>query len=555
MKKQFVTLNKKNYNPGIMPGTFFNTLKNKSIAFAKSTDLVLLVFLVLILNVSLVIKLAGLLFIYALRPNFRFNFFTGRVPLFYIAMVIYCIAEYALNFNQSKGYVLPAVTLGFWGVSFLIIHQLKLAIEKNGIKKVENALVCFFILNALVSFYNLALIIKDSNSVNPYMFEGLSYKYFASTGDYIRGVMFDVCTANMIINSFALFYFMYLQRYILSFICFVVILLTTSNLGNIILVLFLLYVLIVHKNRLYKSIMLCYLGALIVFMVKVSPANLEYLSGTLKKLDAHKTDQQKVEQTKHRALNSDSLMGVYIDRKNYHPQPLNTSDTINPEVLLSKVRNTINSSSYEQNRTIDSSFEQHGKTIHEELMSFCKSLYGDSLTSADIPFMHNAKTPGKWVAWLQTIHYISQSPKKFMFGAGPGNFSSKLTFRAVGLNTDGSWPKKYRYVANDFKNDHLKLWLYYKIQPTPKHSIINYPNSVANQLPGEYGLIGVLLFIFYYLWYFVKRYKFLSYGRIILPLLLVFLLTDYWFENLSIMIIFEIMMLLDIYKKEADLVK
>jgi hypothetical protein len=87
------------------------------------------------------------------------------------------------------------------------------------------------------------------------------------------------------------------------------------------------------------------------------------------------------------------------------------------------------------------------------------------------------------------------------------------------------------------------------LQPPAEHSTLNAPNSVANQLLGEYGFVGVLLFLVFYLWYFLKRYKYLTYGRIILPLMMVFLMTDYWFENLSVMIIFEAMILLDLQKK------
>lgn len=48
--------------------------------------------------------------------------------------------------------------------------------------------------------------------------------------------------------------------------------------------------------------------------------------------------------------------------------------------------------------------------------------------------------------------------------------------------------------------------------------MLNFPNSVLNQLIGEYGLIGFLLFIIFYLFYFLKRYKELSYGLILLPI-------------------------------------
>ena len=83
--------------------------------------------------------------------------------------------------------------------------------------------------------------------------------------------------------------------------------------------------------------------------------------------------------------------------------------------------------------------------------------------------------------------------------------------------------------------------------------MLNFPNSVLNQLIGEYGLIGFLLFIIFYLYYFLKRYKELSYGLMLLPIFLFFLFTDYWFEAFNIVVIFEIMMFVDIYKNKSQL--
>jgi hypothetical protein len=59
-------------------------------------------------------------------------------------------------------------------------------------------------------------------------------------------------------------------------------------------------------------------------------------------------------------------------------------------------------------------------------------------------------------------------------------------------------------------------------------------------------LIGTLIFAIFYLGYFTTRYRRLSYGRYLLLALLGFLLFDYWFESFSLVVLFELFVLLNI---------
>ena len=67
-----------------------------------------------------------------------------------------------------------------------------------------------------------------------------------------------------------------------------------------------------------------------------------------------------------------------------------------------------------------------------------------------------------------------------------------------------------------------------------------------DQLIAEYGVLGVLAFILLYLAFFVKHLRELSYGIPLLLLLLGSFGVEYWFEQLSIVIVFELLMLLNI---------
>jgi hypothetical protein len=69
---------------------------------------------------------------------------------------------------------------------------------------------------------------------------------------------------------------------------------------------------------------------------------------------------------------------------------------------------------------------------------------------------------------------------------------------------------------------------------------------VYDQLVAEYGLIGLAAFMICYLGFFAKHYKHLTYGLPILLLMLAVLFIDYWFEQLSVMVFFELLLLLNI---------
>ncbi|MBL7709617.1 MAG: hypothetical protein JNJ86_11120, partial [Chitinophagaceae bacterium] len=156
--------------------------------------------------------------------------------------------------------------------------------------------------------------------------------------------------------------------------------------------------------------------------------------------------------------------------------------------------------------------------------------------------------PGKLVALEQTIIYFKKHPAQLITGTGIGNFSSRLAFRATGLQIAGGYPKQYTYTNPAFLSNHLALHLSYFSGDAEKHSLINSPDSVADQLLSEYGIAGILSFI---LLYFLFFFKIAAKKRPGLPLLFFIggcLLVGYWFEQLSVMILFELLMLM--HKKE-----
>jgi hypothetical protein len=155
-------------------------------------------------------------------------------------------------------------------------------------------------------------------------------------------------------------------------------------------------------------------------------------------------------------------------------------------------------------------------------------------------------TPGKVKGFLQTAVFLQNHLNNAITGIGMGNFSSKLAFRATGLGFAGGYPHKFVYIDHDFMVNHLDLYLNYFSKRAGLHSLTNSPFSVYDQLLAEYGLIGIAGFFIYYLGFFAKHYSILTYGLPILLLMLSVFFIEYWIEQLSVVVFFELLLLLNI---------
>lgn len=155
-------------------------------------------------------------------------------------------------------------------------------------------------------------------------------------------------------------------------------------------------------------------------------------------------------------------------------------------------------------------------------------------------------TPFKIKSFYQTYDYWTSSMRPFVLGAGGGNFSSRVSFIASGDYV--TWfPDDLIYSSKEFEQNHLGIWTHDFNNPWDNiNNTANQPFSFFNQIVGEYGLIGILLFLYFYLGYILKKWPILTYSKfLILPLTGYFLL-DYWYEYFSVIIIFELLLLLDI---------
>ena len=154
----------------------------------KKIDIRLLIFLVLLLNVKLLVKVLAIVLIYVLRPDFKFGFSikNSKLPiLFPVLILIAGINAIMFRLFEQTGYWLVFLTgCGFWIACILASHQARLSGEGNQ-EKVLNTLQVFFIMNALVSLAILIGIMWETGSLNPYTYQGDYQKYFIGTGHYI----------------------------------------------------------------------------------------------------------------------------------------------------------------------------------------------------------------------------------------------------------------------------------------------------------------------------------------------------------------------------------
>jgi hypothetical protein len=340
-----------------------------------------------------------------------------------------------------------------------------------------------------------------------------------------------------------------------------VLLLTGSNVTNLALCLVLLYLFIFKTNKDQKSIIVVCLMMLIVFLIQVSPQNNKYIKTLYQRISkdiprekpvyldvipiTQKPDsiltpdqrKQKIAQ-----LYIDSMNGVIINNEMNVP----VKDK-NPELVVKFIEKPVIPKD-----SIHTPSFQHKKdtsVIEKKLLNLVKELPATDTLSIN----RKVKThiPGKLLALLQTAEFFKHHPLRIFTGLGIGNFSSKMAFRATAMNIAGGYPAKYSYVNNAFRSNHLDLYIFYFTTWDDLHSIANSPNCTYDQLAGEYGIAGLFCFAFFYLRFFYRKLKNWSYGLPLLMLMCALFFTDYWFEQLSVVILFELLLFLNI-KETAE---
>lgn len=465
----------------------------------------LLIFLVFFLNVKLYIKITAILLVILMhgRPVAP----KGRMPLwwgFYIAMILLALINFLLSFSTLSIPSLCAFGLGcvYWLLAMMAAWQTYMFVQGGDRERIHATVSLFFLLNAGIMLLSLIRICLEAGVLNPYNYEGYHRKYFISTGDNIFGIGMDSSVTAALISVFAVLYFLYRGRRDLSLLCFVTTLLATSNTVNYLLLIVLVFCFFFYSDRLQKSMILIFFIGGVIFAAKVSPSNQQY---------AH------------------NLLGRFTGKNAYvEPAPI-------PQARWDQ-------------------FVESKPVVAKEtkLQQFMDQTYSPDKIDSIKRQYKGWRLSGRRIAWEELYHFFQNHPARLLLGTGMGNFSSQLALRTTGLGVEGSYPAKQAYIHPFFRDNYLFLYLYYHTRDEGQHSVINKPDSVYGQLLAEYGLIGLACFFIFYLTFFgrilrirIRKDAARSYG---LPLLLVMtgaFFTEYWFEQLSVVILFELLMLLD----------
>lgn len=516
----------------------------------QKVDWKLFIFLSLLLDVKLWIKILALLFIYSLRFNFKFGlrWKKSRLPLFYIMVMGIAVLDwllYGLYSNLPYGLVLLNGLL-FWIFCLLAIHQLKLSVERSSVVALRNTILLFFIFNMVISLSNFLSIVIETGALNPYRYQGLYQKYFISTGDYIKGLSFDTSTTNALINAFGVVFFLSNKRITLTLCCMIALILTASNLTDFILIIALIYSFVFNSDREQKSSIVICLAFIALFLVMVSPQNNQYVLTAANKmfnLEAQVDNSKTVINAKDTptlgtrrirfAINYlDSITQIWASNQlkraamNSWAKPGIPGPDINGKKYQSLMDTT---------------------PFQRKMINFGNRHYTD--TAAYLKKMRTTRVPGKVIAMEETIQFLKNNPSRMLTGDGMGNFSSKLAFRATALNIGVKYPEAYAYIDPDFQNNHLQLYLFYFTQHKDVHSIIHTPDSEFDHLLGEYGVAGLIFVLVFYFGWFTAYNRKTSYSAPLLIIMTGAFFTGYWFEQLSVVVFFELLMLLDMQFK------
>ncbi|HEV3414412.1 MAG TPA: hypothetical protein VG101_18155 [Puia sp.] len=476
----------------------------------KEMYLPLFLFLLVFTIDKITLKFAGIALLYLLHPDFNFRSDVRKVPLFYPLLLLLEVLKFLLlNRDFSAGHTISFL-LGalFWIISFLSLHQMRSIVDQVKAERIDRTLTVFFLINAAISLLQLLMAMYSSGTINPYNFKTTNFGN--STGDLIKGIFLGPSYLNMMISSFFLFFFLVRQNYRLALAAFLVILLTTSNLCNMILLPVLVAFLIFSRRKKARVWAAGFLALFAAFYLLVTPSNLKYIRSSIL---VPKKQQEEMIAYEKKAL-----------------------------LLQRKRRSTIG-------------MADSGSDVPAYSAANVDALIGYPMDSIpDSAIMLTGK-PGKLQSFKQTLSYITSGPRPLLFGAGMGGFSSFLALRMSDADREeGSRLFKYlpTYMAPPFMQNHYRIYKALYSLPREFHSVKHFPNSFLDQLFGEYGLVGVALFLLTYAWFFISRFRQLSYGRYLLFLLGGYLVIDYLFEYLSVVSVFELLIFCDLRRaKEA----
>lgn len=422
---------------------------SSAITFPISTtagpDIVFLLFLLLVTQGSIPVKLLGLAFIVIMRPGAILR--SSLLANFYILIILFHIVYGAiLLFIDTLDYLPTYITvLSFWMISYIIYAVSEQFIRNNNLQAIKRTINIYFLLCIGTMLFQYFLAVMQYNHPNPYMVS-------PAAGDLMRS-LFSNSSVNMIILSFFFIYYLMEAKWFYMAAALAGLLMTTYMSGIVILGISLITgIMIYSKIKLTHKVYMVVLSvAFAGLFLAVSPDNVNYAMGYIKRIWEFEED--------------------------------------------------------------------------------------------TLPF--------KVKSIQQTIEYFFGSLQAFLFGAGGGNFSSRVAFIFSGDYVP--WlPATMEYISDEFSSNHFGIWTYDFNNPWDnRNNTANQPFAFYNKIIGEYGMMGVLLYAGFYLNKIFVYWGSLKYTKYTLLALGGYFFLDYWFEYFSVVVIFELLFLTEIKMTEA----
>lgn len=516
----------------------------------KQTDWVLLIFLLLFTNQAVLsLKVVGLLFVFLLRPNLRFGIFKDRLPLFYLLIVLLAAFNLVFNIKEFTPAYLSAFSVGclFWLFGFLAFHQVKSGIEQKGVSAIYSTMKIYTILNLLASLIQLVQIMLITNRINPYT--DLDFPYGMSTGDNIFGIPMQNSYFNMMISCMLALYFLFKRNLLFVILSIISLILVFGNVGTII---FFILMLALFGTGILNSILqynpsgagflrwlqrisppgryYLYIPMILLittfFYAILSPENFSYLKEKLAaKVFANKSNDRRDYRTIIEDQKTDDRVYDMSYFGNLEQEEKNKRDSIKmptAEVVLK------------------------GASVNADQRIDAKN----QLTQ-----LYIERLQGKVLSMLETKQFLFSSTRNLLLGAGPVRFSSATAQKMAGFDSSRLFMNVLPHYESPLYRENHKLIIETRKKSSSEYfSNANWPDSFFNQIFGEYGVMGFLLFIVFYVWFFVKRIRYWSYGFWLFLMIIPFAHLTYLFEPLCVIVFFELLMEADITENKLKTV-
>lgn len=465
-------------------------------------DLTTIVLLCLVAQHSFLIKFAGIFVLFLFHYKSLFSVSFKKIPLFYTLLpAIELFKFFLLDSDFSKGHVVQFVIgMVYWLSSLFLCKLIYIQIETKAVKQIERSLKFFTLLNFIVSISQFLKICFIEGVINPYN-TGHHHPYGVSSGDLITGLLGGVHLTNVFISLILILYYVYKRDIKFILLSLIPFLLCGSNFGSMVLLLSLGVYFLVSKERLYVFKISSFIFLiLIAFYGIITPYNAHH---TFAKLES------------------------IITRKPVVDEAYQLEEDNNTLLIYQKGKKGRGQLSKSQQETVERMEKRKGMVLYDFFVM-----------------------PGKKTSYTQTMNFLKSNPKYLLFGAGLGRFSSNIAFNFSGIVDNSAMHRIFpTYQSHMFEKNHKSIYAYMKTTHVIFHSESNKPFSSYNQLLGEYGLVGFVLFFFGYVFFFIKRVDRRTYSVPIVVALLFALNLNYFFEAMNLLLFFEAIMFLNIKEK------